>query len=257
MISVSVRAGHTLLTPGKCTPTGIKERQLNEKVKKEVIRLLKLNGFKVLDVSSPIDGKESRTNDAKKSNNFGADIHIEIHHNAMTATTAWQIIAKGIETWYFSKSENGKKLANFVQKHVINETKQKNRGIKPNRTWTMLKDTEAIAVLPELGFMDSKSDLQKILTFVYTIQCARGIVKGVCEFMGMNFSESEVGEVERITKSVLPLVKEFQQQEGLVVDGIIGPKTWAAITEYKSEYTRIYKGLEKLQENLMKLKEGK
>jgi N-acetylmuramoyl-L-alanine amidase len=256
---VSVRAGHVLSTAGKQAPTGTKERELNEKVKEDVIKLLQNNGIATLDVSSPLNGKENRTIDYKKSNEFKADIHLELHHNAMSTNSKWQVSASGVETFYHPASSEGKKLATIIQNELVLATKMRNRGIKTNNIWTMLTKTTAVAVLPEMGFMDNYMDYSKITTEGHSYVCAKAIVKGVCKYFGMSFSEKMYGEeatsVDLITKDVQTKVLTFQRNHGLSPDGIIGPKTWAALMLYKTKYNAIIEGLTELEEKLKKIKE--
>jgi len=251
MIRVSVRAGHTMKTPGKEAPNGIKERYLNDLVKVHVIKDLKSNGFQVLDVSSPLNGPESRLNDAKKSNTWGAYIHLELHHNAMD--DVWQTKCKGIETFYIS--EKGKILAKFVNDSVVKETKSYNRGIKSANTehWTMLDKTLAIAILVELDFEDNPEMFKKMTQDdKFNRACARGIVSGTCEYFGMNYVpyEGDDNEMDHVTSDIIEKIKEFQKQEDLIVDGIIGPKTWTALMNYKKDYIDLNKGIDELQKKL-------
>lgn len=250
---VSVRSGHTLKTPGKVTPNGVPERQLNDKVKVYVINELKNNGFQVLDSSPPLTGPESRTKDAKKINNWGADIHVDLHHNAASAEAKWQTSSEGVEVWY--TSNEGKILARNIQNALVQETKAKNRGYfdGSSKRWTMLEATSMPAVIVECGFEDNKKTYDLIMNSpddAYSKACARGIVMGICDYFGMSYSSTPFGKevAGSITSDIVGEVKEFQKQNDLVADGIIGPKTWNAISDYISAYIVLMDGLNQLIE---------
>lgn len=253
---ISIRRGHTMVTPGKEAPNGVKERLLNDLYVDEIIVLLKNNGFQVKDVSSPKEGPESRTKDAKKSNDWGADVHLECHRNAMGAR--WQLIARGTETFHHPNSSKGKKLATLIHNAVINETEMRDRGVKTNNTWTMLTKTNAVAVLLEVGFEDNEADYALITDRVHNIKTAVGVVRGLCEYFGMSYSSTPFGieaPIANITSSVIPLVIEFQKGHNLLADGIIGPKTWAALAAYKSQYDNLTRAIDALYDSLKKIKE--
>ena len=176
------------------------------------------------------------------------------HHPILTVFLGKE--SSGIETYYYYKSEEGKKLAKRVNQKLVNDTKMKNRGIKPNKKWTMLKNTLAIAILPELGFYDNPDDYKRIITEEYSKTCAKAIVRGLCEYLGMSYGSGPYGETDKqgvILSSIVPLVKEFQRNHDLAVDGIIGPLTWGALINYQEEWVKIITWCEKIREDITEM----
>ena len=101
----------------------------------------------IADVSLP-----ERT---KLSNELGSDIFISLHINA-----AKNIKATGVETYHFIDSLLGRKLAKSIHKRLISTFRDvfKDRGIKENKTFFVLKHTQCPAVLLELGFLTNRND---------------------------------------------------------------------------------------------------
>ena len=59
----------------------------------------------------------------------------------------------GHRSFYYEDSSEGKKLAEILQKHLVEVLdKENHRQAKGNRTYYMLKKTEATLVIVECGF---------------------------------------------------------------------------------------------------------
>lgn len=104
------------------------------------------------------------------SNSYGVDLHIALHSNAANGT------ARGTETWYYTTSTNGKRIAGLVQAEIMKiDPSRPNRGIKASTTYQELNSTTAVAVIIEVGFHDNAQDatwivnnLDKIATAIAT-----------------------------------------------------------------------------------------
>lgn len=183
MFKIALTAGHYLGTPGKrclkkLDPKETKEWTLNDRIADKVEKLLKgYTGWELIrtdDTTGKKDiGLTARTNAA---NNFKADFYLSIHHNAGVNGGS----GGGIVAFVYTKV-GAETLA--WQKDLYNALIAKT-GLKGNRSNPMpkkdlheVRETNMPAVLLELGFMDSKTDVPVILTEKYADQCAEAIVE--------------------------------------------------------------------------------
>ena len=159
-------------------PKETREWWLNDRIADKVEKLLKgYTGYELIRTDDTTGKKaisvEERVNAANK---FKADFYLSIHHNA------------GIN------GGKGGGICSIVYNNVGSETLawQKDlynalieaTGLKGNRAAPLAKmnlqecrDTKMPAVLLELGFMDSATDVPVILSEKFADQCANAIVK--------------------------------------------------------------------------------
>lgn len=182
MVKIAIDAGHGINTAGKRVPTSlgygdIREWTLNNKVVVEIIKLLnQYQNVEILRLDDPTGRRDVPLAErSKKANNWGADIVISIHHNAgiNLGTGGGLVIYR-----YPNSSKFTKKMQQELYNSIIKET-----GLKGNRASPlaesnlhMLRVPIAAAVLPELGFMDSRSDIKEIVKPDWSIKNARGVV---------------------------------------------------------------------------------
>ena len=97
-----------------------------------------------------------------KVNQLKPKFIISLHLNAANK------VANGSETLYYHNSRGGEQLAEILQKQFIKHLELKNRKTKPRRSGdrgiTLLKYTNAPAVIGEPGFIDNKTDLTALMT---------------------------------------------------------------------------------------------
>ena len=186
MFKIALTAGHYLETPGKrCAksldPNETREWWLNDRIADKVEKLLKdYTGYELIRTDDTTGKKEiSLTARTNAANNFKADFYLSIHHNAAYADGR-TFTGGGIEVYTYTKpstvsSEWQKELYNALIAHT---------GLKGNRVTPLAKanlhevrETNMPAVLLELGYMDSKTDVPVILTEKYADQCAAAIVE--------------------------------------------------------------------------------
>lgn len=188
---VSTSDGHGYSTPGKETPPlpqrngqRMKEKEFNEAVQNYLHIELTRCGIDHLDVApgrTDIPLKDR----AKASNDFKADLHIDIHANAFDGVLNDN--AGGIETFAHFGYPKTVEIAKVIHRHVMKGTKMKDRGVKNGDWLYMLQNTSAHAVLVELGFMDNKHDVEHLLSDAYRRECARELAEGICEVFGMPY----------------------------------------------------------------------
>jgi N-acetylmuramoyl-L-alanine amidase len=184
MFKIALGAGHGLRTPGKrclkaLDPNETREWWLNDRICDHVESYLKdYTGYDLLRLDDSDDGADdvalaSRVNAA---NGWGADIYISVHHNAgVNGGSGGGIVAFS----YTKSSQASVEWRDDLYNALIAKTGLKGNRHTPKATanFYVLKYTKMPAVLLELGFMDSKTDVPVILTDSFAKNCAKAIVE--------------------------------------------------------------------------------
>ena len=112
------------------------------------------------------------------SNRSDADVFISIHCNACNGS------ANGTEVWYFYGSGAGKTLASCIQNQIVTSLGTTDRGTKGAKPGVnglyVLSNTDAVAVLVELAFIDHAGDVQLLRS--RQDEFARAIARGVTDY---------------------------------------------------------------------------
>lgn len=188
MFKIALGAGHGMGTAGKrclkpLDPKETREWFLNDRICDYIEAMLKdYEGYSLLRLDDSDDGKddvalEKRTN---KANDWGADFYLSIHHNAgVNGGSGGGIVA----ITHPKSSKASVEWRDAMYDALIDETGLKGNRATPKTTsdlW-VLRETKMPAVLLELGFMDSSTDVPVILSYEYAQGCARAIVKVLAE----------------------------------------------------------------------------
>lgn len=272
MFKLALTAGHYLGTPGKrclksLDPNETREWVLNNRIADAIEKeLAKYEGIEILRTDDTTGHKEIELADrVGAANKFKADFYLSIHHNAGANGTT----AGGITAYIYKQASAASKQ---WQKDLYNEL-IKQTGLKGNRVSPLyasnlyeVKYTSMPAVLLELGFMDSKTDVPVILTDKFAMQCVEACVNVIVAKAGLKkkptpapapkpaapaakiLAKGSKGEdVERLQNLLNLLdyncgdsdgdfgakteaaVKAFQAANKVGVDGKYGPKSEAAM----------------------------
>ena len=187
MFKIALSAGHYLGSAGKrcmkkLDPNETREWWLNDRIADKVEKLLQnYTGWELIRVDDTTGLKDvplaSRTNAA---NNYKADLYLAIHHNAGISGGS----GGGICAFVYTKPST----ASVEWQKALYNALIEATGLKGNRATPLVKsnlhevrEPNMPAVLLELGFMDSKTDVPVILTEKYADQCAGAIVKVLVE----------------------------------------------------------------------------
>ena len=192
MFKLALGAGHGFNTAGKrcmkvLDPNETPEWWLNDRIADKVEQMLDCYAdVEVLRLDDSDDGKddialESRV---KRANQWGATFYLSIHHNAgINGGKGGGIVAY----CYPSASK-----ASFAWRDELYEALIERTGLRGNRAdgkatanHKVTRETKMPAVLLELGFMDSATDVPIILTEEYADSCAKAIVKVIAEREGL------------------------------------------------------------------------
>ena len=150
---IGLDAGHTLSGLGTGANGYVSETTKNREVLKRLSEMLIEKGHKVHNCT--VDKSNSELYDrVTKANSVNIDLFVSLHLNAYSKTNN----PKGVETYHYASSSKGKQYATAIQDNLVKMVGWKNRGVKTGNFY-VLKNTKAPAVLIELGFCDSKADM--------------------------------------------------------------------------------------------------
>ena len=177
---VYIGVGHGVSDPG-AVANGIKEKDANLDVALACYSFLVKHGVSV---------KISRTKDTevwiekrvKEANAFGADLAVDIHHNAGGGD--------GAEVYHTKYLGKGATLANNILKEMqLIEQNSRGAKIKKNSRgddyFAFVRDTTMPAVLCECAFLDNKTDVKIIDTKAERIKMGEAIAKGILKTLGI------------------------------------------------------------------------
>ena len=212
--TIVIDPGHGGKDPGALGTGALQEKGIVLSIAKKLREVLTAKGYTVL-----MTRDTNRFIPLKKRTEFAtqhkADLFLSIHANGSESRSA-----NGIETYYLdvtstdsaaekiaareninsgysiqeletlleglireSKSEDSKRLAQYVQQALVQSTGAANRGVKHAR-FVVLIGTKVPAILIETGFVSNAVEGQKLATSAYQQELAIAIAQGVDRFLG-------------------------------------------------------------------------
>ena len=198
MFKIALGAGHGAKTVGKRCMKALDYKEtpewvLNDRICDKVEALLKgYTGYELLRLDDSDDGAEdvALAERVSEANRWQADVYISVHHNAGVKGGA----GGGIVAYVHPSAQR----TSFEWRDELYEALVEGTGLRGNRSTPkatsnlyVLRNTKMPAVLLELGFMDSKTDVPIILTEEYADGCARAIVEVIARRGGLTAKETQ------------------------------------------------------------------
>ena len=274
MFKIAYCAGHDLVTQGKRIPASLDKTQtrewvLNNRVANHfAVAALEYKDVEILRTDDPtgeffIDIPD-RTH---KANIWGADIYIDMHHNAAGKVFS----GGGVEAFCFPNSEKGKEYRDAIYEAVVATGGLKGNRANPlqEKAFDSLRFAYAPAVLVEYGFMNSMIDAPIILTDNYSKKVAYATMEGIAKVAGLKKREvkehktveygltlqqlrmGDTGEDVRSLQILLMGKKYSCGESG--ADGIFGYATEKAVIAYQKNHNLYADGIagEKTMKSLL------
>ncbi len=208
MYKIALNAGHGLYTAGKrCSksldPNQTREWVLNSRICNKIEKILSMyTGYELLRLDDRT-GKEDvalkkRTDAANK---WGAHIYVSVHHNAGVNGGSGGGIVAYTYPYTDTVTEDWKvAFYNALVRHT---------GLKGNRSTPLAtadfhecRETAMPAVLLELGYMDSSTDVPIILSEAFADKCAAAICEVLIQRCGLKAKSAESEPLPEVTYQV-------------------------------------------------------
>ena len=186
---VVLDAGHGGKDPGAEGANGALEKDINLSIAVRLKSLLEQNDIFV--VMTRDEDKDLATEQAKNRKNedmraraaliseTAPAVMVSIHQNSYPEAEV-----DGAQVFYYSGSEEGKRLGNMVQESLKSEIKDGNHRVaKANKEYYLLKKSNCPAVIVECGFLSNPAEAEKLSTEEYQEKLAFAIHLGIMEYI--------------------------------------------------------------------------
>jgi hypothetical protein len=251
-------------TAGKRTPIisyigrSFYENEFNREAKLAFILACLRCGFNVLDVHPEVQDI-SVSQRVVRANRAGVSLLITFAYNAFGTGLTFNS-AQGIEVYYspFNRfATESRQLSEEIYESLINSTGRPGRFVG-QLSVGVLSNVNCPASLIEAGFMTNFEEAKLMLNPIYVTNVGESACQAVCEFFGVQYIEREVsnyptlrlgsrGNFVSILQYVLNdyganlvvdgdfggntqrAVIEFQRNNNLTQDGIVGRNTWTKL----------------------------
>lgn len=202
---IALDAGHGSNTSGKRTPDGYREHWINVKTCNYLEKALKRCGFATYrsawnDTDATDDADVALLTRQKNIKAANCDASVSCHANAYGS--GWNS-AEGVDTFYHEVvawRNDSVALAKCVQKHIVDGTKQKDRGAKAQ--YLAMCDARSMgtkaSILVEIGFMTNEREAKLMKGEAFCKEQAEEICHGICDYFKVPYVKS--GEVVKETQ---------------------------------------------------------
>lgn len=183
--TVVVDPGHGGKDPGMTGADGLEEKGINLEISLKLRDILEKQGFNVVltrdtdrglydeDASGKkLQDLQRRTELIRKAEPL---LTVSIHQNSYSDPDV-----KGPQVFYFQGSDEGKSLAEAVQKSLNEKLEITDpRSVKGNSSYYLLKKSPAVTVIAECGFLTNPSEAEKLQDEAYQYKVAEALTEGI------------------------------------------------------------------------------
>ena len=186
---IVIDAGHGGDDPGKIGINGEKEKELNLAIVKQLQKILEKKDYRIVLTRDSDKGLYHRTarnkkvEDMKKRceiiNKEKPVFTISIHQNSYP-----EEYVKGAQVFYYGQSQEGKELAEVIQKSLVAELdKENHRTAKANESYYLLKKTSIPVVIVECGFLSNWEEAKLLQEEEYQNRIAWAVAMGTIRYL--------------------------------------------------------------------------
>ena len=186
---IVIDSGHGGDDPGKIGINQAKEKDVNLKIAKKVKKRLKKEGWKVVMTRE----EDVMLGDAEKGNRKIHDMkaRVELINKTMPAMAVsihqnsyQEAEIHGAQVFYYSHSQDGKRMAETMQRALLMADEENTRQAKGNDTYYLLTRTEVQTIIVECGFLSNPQEAEKLTEDGYQKKLAQAITSGIIACVG-------------------------------------------------------------------------
>ena len=186
---IVIDSGHGGDDPGKIGINQAKEKDVNLKIAKKVKKRLKKEGWEVVMTRE----EDVMLGDAEKGNRKIHDMkaRVELINKTMPAMAVsihqnsyQEAEIHGAQVFYYSHSQDGKRMAETMQRALLMADEENTRQAKGNDTYYLLKRTEVPTIIVECGFLSNPQEAEKLTEDGYQKKLAQAITSGIIACVG-------------------------------------------------------------------------
>ncbi|MCM1113735.1 MAG: N-acetylmuramoyl-L-alanine amidase [Muribaculum sp.] len=188
-LRVVIDAGHGGIDPGKIGINGAEEKDVNLEIALLVKRYLEQQDVEVIMTRETEEGLYDADADNKKVQDMKRRIEkidgaapaltVSIHQNSYP-----EEYVKGAQVFYYTGSEEGQRLAELLQKSLVERLDPENhRQVKANDSYYLLKKTATPIVIVECGFLSNGEEAQKLCSKSYQERVAWAVHVGILQYL--------------------------------------------------------------------------
>lgn len=193
---VCLDPGHGPDTVNGSPDGSYKEREFTWDMYTRISPLLEAHGVHTICTRTE-DTNPSLTERANVSNKANATCYVSLHSNA-AGNDGWYN-ASGLEIYTSQGPMTAQR--NILASDLVNAFHAAGVSLRSSpikhQMYTVLAKTDAPACLIEYGFHTSKEDVEKLKDSDYRDKLAEATAKGVCTYLGVEWEETEVSELDK------------------------------------------------------------
>ncbi len=186
---VVLDAGHGGNDPGKVGINGAQEKDLNLEIMLLVKKYLEADDIRVVvtrDTDTGLydaDASNKKVQDMKRRlaliEEAAPAVTVSIHQNSYP-----EEYVRGAQVFYYTGSQEGKKLAEKIQARLVEKVDTDNRRtVKANDSYYLLKKTSSVIVIVECGFLSNPEEAEKLCDREYQEKLAWEIHIGIIQYL--------------------------------------------------------------------------
>ena len=181
-------SGHGGDDPGKIGVNQAKEKDVNLEIARKIKKRLEKKGWEVVMTRE----KDEMLGDPQAGNKKIHDMKARVERINKTMPQAAVSIHQnsyqdaqihGAQVFYYSHSEEGKRMAEVMQKALLKADEENTRQAKANDTYYLLKRTEVPTIIVECGFLSNPEEVAKLVSPKYQEKLAEAIAEGILACM--------------------------------------------------------------------------
>ena len=186
---ILIDSGHGGIDPGVVGIGGVKEKDINLKIAKELAGALEKKGYKAVLIRKDDNGLYDAESKNKKVQDMKRRIEIiektdpvltvSIHQNSYP-----EEYVHGAQVFYYTGSMGSETLASGIQDQLVRGLDPENhRKVKANDSYYLLKKTKGTIVIVECGFLSNQAEAEKLCDEEYQDRIAWLIHKGILRYL--------------------------------------------------------------------------